>query len=64
LIVACKAANLSWTTVAAILKARFAHHSVSQAELSEANKAFTALSLPSAQRTMRFMMVKAIAAKS
>jgi uncharacterized protein (DUF2336 family) len=59
LLVACRAADLSWLTVSAILNARFSHHSLSEGELDEAKKSFDALSLVSAQRTMRFMMVKA-----
>jgi uncharacterized protein (DUF2336 family) len=58
-VTACRAANLSWPTVAAILKARFSHHTVSEKELAEANEAFHTLSVVAAQRTMRFMMVKA-----
>ena len=64
LVVACKAANLSWPTVAAIMKARFSHHSPSEQEVADARAAFLSLSLAAAQRTMRFMMVKAIAKKA
>lgn len=57
-IVACKAAKLSWPTVSAILRLRFAHYSISENELEEARRAFLALSQASAQRTMRFMLVQ------
>jgi uncharacterized protein (DUF2336 family) len=58
LLVACKAAKLSWSTVSAILRTRFAHYSVSENELDEARRAFIALSQTSAQRTMRFMLIQ------
>jgi uncharacterized protein (DUF2336 family) len=64
LVVACRSADLAWPTVTAILKARFSHHSMADQELAEAKASFSALSLTSAQRTMRFMMVKAIAKKA
>jgi uncharacterized protein (DUF2336 family) len=57
-VTACRAANLSWPTVAAILNVRFSHHSVTDQELAEAKEAFYALSVATAQRTVRFMMVK------
>ena len=58
IIAACRAANLSWPTVDAILRARFSHHSVSEQEIADASEAFMSLSVAAAQRTMRFMMVK------
>jgi uncharacterized protein (DUF2336 family) len=61
LIVACKAAKLTWPTVALILKARFSHHSVSHEELDTARTAFIELSQVAAQRSMRFMQVLATA---
>lgn len=60
IITACRAANLSWPTAAAILQARFSHHSVSEQEIADANEAFHTLSVAAAQRTVRFMMVKTI----
>ncbi|MBX3518981.1 MAG: DUF2336 domain-containing protein [Xanthobacteraceae bacterium] len=57
-LVACKAAKLSWPTVSTILRFRFAHYSISENELEEARRAFLALSQASAQRTMRFMLVQ------
>jgi uncharacterized protein (DUF2336 family) len=61
LLVACKAAKLSWPTVALILKNRFSHHSPSDQELLEAKDNFLELSQASAQRSMRFMNVQATA---
>lgn len=58
LLVACKAAKLSWATVSAILRTRFAHNSISESELEEARRAFIGLSQSAAQRTMRFMLIQ------
>lgn len=58
LLVACKAARLSWSTVSTILRTRFAHYSISENELDEARRAFIALSQSAAQRTIRFMLVQ------
>ena len=64
LIVACKAAKLTWPTVALILNARFSHHSVSQKELDTAKSAFIQLSQAAAQRSLRFMQVSEAAKKA
>ena len=64
LILACKAAKLSWPTVSLILQSRFAHHSMSEHELLEAKNAFLNLSQSTAQRSMRFMQVKDAAKKT
>jgi hypothetical protein len=64
LIVACKAAKLTWPTVALILNSRFAHHAVSEQELQEAKDAFIELSQVAAQRSMRFMQVQVAAKKA
>ena len=53
LIIACKAANLSWPTVKLILQSRFSHHSISQQQLLEAKDAFLQLSQAAAQRSIR-----------
>jgi uncharacterized protein (DUF2336 family) len=58
IIVACKAGNLSWPTVALILETRVSHHAISEPELRTAKDAFSELSQASAQRTMRFMQVQ------
>lgn len=58
LLIMCKAAKVSWPTVAVILRMRFVHCSISESELEEAKRAFIALSQASAQRTLRFMLVQ------
>jgi Uncharacterised protein conserved in bacteria (DUF2336) len=58
LLVPCKAAGLKWPTVSAILHARFAHHTVSDADLSQAKEEYLKLSQPSAQRVLRFWQVR------
>ncbi len=57
-ILACRAANLTWETVSAILHARFSHHTVPESELAEASAAFFSLTQASAQRALRFMLVQ------
>lgn len=61
ILIACKAAGLSWPTVMLILHLRFSPPS--QRDLAEAKKSFDALSQPLAQRTMRFMLVQGAAKK-
>jgi len=61
LVVACKAAKLTWSTVELILRTRFAHHLISDHELLEAKDGFLELSQAAAQRSMRFMQVQATA---
>jgi hypothetical protein len=63
-VIACKAAKLTWPTVEMILKARFSHHAVSQAELDTAKASFFQLSQAGAQRSMRFMQVQQAARKA
>lgn len=58
LLVACKAAKLSWQTTSVILQSRFAHHTISERELLEAKDSFLALSQAAAQRSVRFMQVQ------
>jgi hypothetical protein len=57
LLVPCKAAGLHWPTVSAILQARFAHHTVSEADLAQAKADYLMLSQASAQRVLRFWQV-------
>jgi hypothetical protein len=57
LLVPCKAAGLHWPTVSAILQARFAHHTVSEADLAQAKADYLRLSQASAQRVLRFWQV-------
>jgi uncharacterized protein (DUF2336 family) len=59
LLVSCKAAGLKWPTVTTILRNRFAHHSVSDDELAHARADYLSLSQASAQRTLRFWLVRA-----
>lgn len=64
IIVACKAAKLTWPTTSLILTSRFAHHSVSEEELSRAKESFLELSQAAAQRSMRFMQAHNTAKKA
>lgn len=64
ILVACRAANLSWPTVCAILKSQLAHRAVPDHELDAAKKSFSELTLATAQRTLRFMLVHQAAKKS
>jgi uncharacterized protein (DUF2336 family) len=57
-VLVCKAARVSWATARAVLGARFAHHSISEAELQAAKEAFFELTQAAAQRTLRFMAVQ------
>jgi uncharacterized protein (DUF2336 family) len=58
LLVPCKAAGLEWPTVSAILCNRFAHHTMSDADLALAKEDFGRLSQPSAQRILRFWQIR------
>jgi uncharacterized protein (DUF2336 family) len=58
LLIPCKAADLKWATVTAILKNRFAHHSISDLDLAHCKSNFVALSKTTAQRALRFWMVR------
>jgi hypothetical protein len=58
LLVPCKAAGLKWPTVSAILCNRFAHHTMSDADLALAKEDFLRLSQPSAQRILRFWQIR------
>jgi uncharacterized protein (DUF2336 family) len=59
LLIPCKAAELKWPAVSAILKNRFAHHSVSADDLAQSKSNFIALTKSSAQRVLRFWQVRA-----
>jgi hypothetical protein len=63
LLIPCKAAGLKWPTVTAILRNRFAHHTMSEADLAQAKEDFLRLSQPNAQRTLRFWQIHAAATK-
>jgi uncharacterized protein (DUF2336 family) len=58
LLIPCKAADLKWATVNAILKTRVAHHSISDHDLARCKASFIALSTATAKRTLRFWMVR------
>jgi len=58
LLIPCKAAGLKWPTVGAILKNRIAHHSISDDEIAQCRTNFIALSIATAQRTLRFWIVR------
>jgi uncharacterized protein (DUF2336 family) len=64
LIVACKAARLSWSTTTMIIRNRPGCRSVSKQELEQALEAFEALSLSTAQRTIRFWSARSAAKKN
>ncbi len=53
-----KAAGLHWPTVQAILKSRFSHHSISDADLQKAKEDFLKLTRPTAQRVLRHWQVR------
>jgi len=63
LLVPCKAAGLKWPTTKVILANRFAHHTMSEADLALAKEEFLKLSLASAQRVLRFWQVRTTATK-
>jgi uncharacterized protein (DUF2336 family) len=64
LIVACKAARLSWSTTTMIIRNRPACRPASKQELEQALEAFEALSLSTAQRTIRFWSARSAAKKN
>lgn len=64
LLIPCKVADLSWPTVAVLLQNRFAHHTVSEADLAQAKEDYRKLSHASAQRTLRFWEVRTKAASA
>ncbi len=57
-LIACRAAKMSWLTTNMIIQARFPHHTVPAHELDAAKDAFAKLSEAAAQRSMRFMMAQ------
>jgi len=60
ILVACKAAELHWPTLSAILRNRFADHQIPAAEMEQAKKDFLKLSVATAQRMFRFWLVRGI----
>jgi len=59
-LIACKAAGLKWPTVDAILRYRFALHTVPEEDLATAKSEFITLSQSTAVRTLRFWKARAI----
>lgn len=59
-LIACKAAGLKWRTVDAILRYRFAHHTVRDEDLAAAKSEFLTLSQSTATRTLRFWKARSI----
>src|SRR4029078_2824600 len=60
-LVACKAAEFRWPTFNVILKARFSSYEASTTELSQARADFIKLSVATARRMFRFLMVRRVA---
>jgi uncharacterized protein (DUF2336 family) len=64
LIVACKAARLNWSTTNMVLRNRLNCRPATRQELDEGKEVFEALSLSSAQRTIRFWSARGSARKA
>ena len=64
LIVACKAARLNWSTTNMILRNRPNCRPATRQEIEEGKEVFDALSLSSAQRTIRFWSARGSARKA
>jgi uncharacterized protein (DUF2336 family) len=64
LIVACRAARLSWSTTVMILRNRSSFPAVSRQQLEQGKEVFEALSLSAAQRTIRFWSARSAAKKT
>jgi hypothetical protein len=58
-LIPCKAADLQWPTVEAILRNRHGNPSISDGVIKLARKDYTRLSVATAQRTLRFLQVRA-----
>jgi len=57
-LVPCKAADLSWKTVKAVLQCRFATGSMSPLELAKAEREFANMTTENARRLLRFWQVR------
>jgi len=57
-LVPCKAAELSWETVCAVLESRFATGSMRPLELAKAQRQFAAMTTENARRLLRFWQVR------
>lgn len=58
LLVACKAADLNWTTVHAILNHRHSNHPIASHELEQAKADYGRLTKPTAQKLIAFWQVR------
>lgn len=59
LLVACKAARLSWETTAAVLECRYSTGSVGPAELAKSKSQFIGMTVDNARRMLTFWQVRA-----
>ena len=57
-LVACKAAELDWKTVAAVLQCRLATGSMAPLELARCQRQFSGMSRENARRLLRFWQVR------
>jgi hypothetical protein len=57
-LIPCKAANLSWPTVDAVLRYRLPNQTVSEQIIDLARADYAKLTRATAQRTLRFMLVR------
>jgi hypothetical protein len=58
LLVPCRAADLKWPTVEAILRNRHSNHKISDQVIQLARGDYERLSVATARRTLRFMQVR------
>ena len=58
LLIICKANKVAWLTVGAILTNRFSQHSVAVEELRKAKAEYTKLSVPAAQKILKFFLAR------
>lgn len=59
-LVPCKAAELSWETVSAVLESRFATGSMKPPELAKAQRQFATMTTENARRLLRFWQVRSL----
>jgi len=64
LLVACKAAKLTWETTAAVLECRYSTGSLGAAELARAKHQFAATTTENARRMLSFWQVRAATSPS
>jgi hypothetical protein len=58
-LVACKAAELSWETVSAVLESRFSTGALAPHELAKAKGEFAKITVENARRLLKFWQVRA-----